>query len=390
MDRRLVRVVSFVVALCAVAVGFACSAMAGVRESAAREEERQMRALVDAVDRLEDVADALSAAVAAEAPLPALVKLRHAADLAAASLSALPGEGAGLAALRHFAVCTAEIAGASVDDLARGRVRVPDYALLVRLRDAAGPLCARVLPAAIDPAAGTVDDGAIAAHLATLGRLYYDGVGSDVAGVGHYATLTGRDVIDETKARRLAADAVGGTVHLARVEVGGAPVRFCFTGSNLTVVLTADGRLMSLFYDRRREAGEAVEAAIVEAAARMMAKHAPEAMVAVERARGEVCDYFTYAPMRDGLLCLSERVLVGVDRATARVCLFDADGYYRYHTQARAMPSELIDAEAAKRICGGGDAVLCTALRRDGRELICWRVGDRFVNAVTGRVEDVQ
>ena len=99
--------------------------------------------------------------------------------------------------------------------------------------------------------------------------------------------------------------------------------------------------------------------------------------------------------MRDGILCLSERVLVGIDAATGRLSLFDADRYYRYFTAVRTLPEGLLTPEEAALNWGGAASVtLCTALRADGRELLCYRLGEGeaavYVNAVSGRIETVK
>lgn len=395
MAKRTVLALSFTVGLALTAVGFALSAGWQVREAERRAEETQVRALTDAVGHLEAMAADLALAVSADAPLPVLIGLRHDADLAAAALAQVGFEGQGGEALRRFAACTAEFGGVMADELARGVRRVPDYGVLTHLRDFALPLVETVLPDAVDPATGRIDDRALLRHFSGMGRLYYDGIGSDVVPPGGYLSLMRGTPIGEDAARRIAADAVGGEVHLRSVTAEGEPARYCFSANNLTVAVSAqDGRLLTLLYDRRARAGDvglSVARAAAEAAA---AAYVPDSLGEIGHTMGEGCYYFTFAPTRDGVLCLSERVLIGIDAATGRLSLWDADRYYRYATVGRNLPAEMLTPEEAALSCGGAASVtFCTALRADGRELLCYRLGEGesavYVNAVNGRIEMV-
>lgn len=395
MQRKTIRAISFVCGLALVAAGFAVSAAAQTRKAERTAHEAQVRALTDAVGHLEAMAADLALAVAADAPLPALIALRHDADLAAAALGQVSFAGEGGEALRRFAACTAEVSGVLADDLARGVTRVPDYALLTRLRDFALPLADTVLPSAVDSATGTVDDAALASHFADLGRLYYNGVGSDVQPPSGYLALERGQRLSEDEARKAAVEVAGKNARLTAVPAEGEPGRYCFTSTNLTVTITAvDGHLLSLLYDRSRREGDVGEAAALTAAEEAIAAYAPEAMTLVDTSEAEGIYYFTFAPSRDGILCLSERILVGIDAAAGRLSLWDADRYYRYHTTVRTLPETMLTPEQAAASHGvARPGTLCTALRTDGRELLCYRLGEGdavvYVNAVTGKVETV-
>lgn len=396
MHRKSIRAISFVCGLALVTVGFVVAVTAQVRDSRRLVREAQVRALTDAVGHLEAVAEGLALALATDSPLPVLIELRHDADLAAAALGQVSFAGEGGEALRRFAACTAEISGGMADDLARERSRVPDYALLTQLRDCAVPLADTVLPAAVDPVSAVVDDAALSAHFATLGRLYYDGVGSDVQPPSGYLTLMRGTVIGEEEAREIATEIVGKTARLTRTQADGEPARICFTSANLTVTLTAvDGHLLSLLYDRSARAGDVGADAARAAAEAAITAYAPEPMELVDNEDGEGCYYFTFAPRKGELLCLSERILVGIDAASGRLSLWDADRCYRYHTTARTMPETMLTPEAAANLLGiVSPATLCTAIRPDGRELLCYRIGEGdkvvYLNAVTGKVETVE
>ena len=395
MHRNIIRIISFICGLGLVTVGFAVSSSVQARQAEQTVHQTQVRALTDAVGHLEAMAADLALAVAADEPLPALIALRHDADLATAALGQVSFSGTGGEALRRFAACTAEISGVLADDLARGVTRVPDYALLTRLRDFALPLTDTILSTAVDTATGQVDDAVLAAHFAGLGRLYYNGVGSDVQPPSGYLALQRGQRLSEDEARKKALEIAGKTARLTAAPTGGEPERYCFTSTNLTVTVTVtDGHLLSLLYDRRGSTGDVGEDAARTAAEAAISAYAPETMELTGTDAGEGCYYFTFAPNRDGLLCLSERVLVGIDAATGRLSLWDADRYYRCHTAVRTLPEVMLTPEQAAAKHGAvGPATLCTVLRADGRELLCYRLGEGdavvYVNAVTGKVETV-
>ncbi len=373
--------------------GFALTAHHGSRERARIETEARVRAMTDAVGRIEEMAETLAVAVAAEQPLPALLEVRRDADLAASALAqiALSGEGGGL--LRRFALCTAEISGGMADDLSGDRSRVPDYALLIRLRDCALALTEQVLPAALDPHTGEMDDAALAEHFSSLGRLYYDGVGSDVRPPSGYLMLEREGKIGEEEARRIAEQIAGKSARLSRTQADGEPERYCFTAKNLAVSITASGgHLLSFLYDRTSRAEDIGAETARTAAEEMISTYAPEPMICFAEETGEGTYFFTFIPTDPDFLRLSERILVGIDAASGGLSLWDADRYYRYHTGTRIFPEQMLSPEAAANLYGSPmPAELCIAIRPDGREILCYCIGEGddviYVNAVTGKAE---
>ncbi|MBR7184155.1 MAG: germination protein YpeB, partial [Clostridia bacterium] len=274
-----------------------------------------------------------------------------------------------------------------------GTVRAPDYALLVRLRDFALPLTADILPNAIRADMSAVDEGALAAHLAGLGRLYYDGAGSDIVPPGGYLSLLSATRYTQSDAYAAAQAAVGRNIRLKATAAEGDPARFCFTSANLTVIVSErGGHLLHLLYDQSGREGNIGRSAALAAAERAVGAHAPEPLVLTGEEDGEGTYYFTFAPQRGDLLCLSERILVGIDASSGRLCLWDADWYYRYRTAQRTYPDNLLSPDLIAARYGGTESpLLCTAVRADGRELLCYRLGEGeraiFLNAVTGKVE---
>ncbi len=357
-------------------------------------EEARVRAMTDAVGRLESMAEGLAVAVATDLPLPALIELRHDADLAAAALGQISFSGEGGALLRRFAACTAEISGGMADDLARGQSRVPDYALLVRLRDCAIGLVDRVLPAAVNSVTGEIDDGALAEHFSALGRLYYDGVGSDVQPPSGYLMLMQGNPLPEEDAREIAEAIAGKSARLSRTAAEGEPARYCFTAENLTITVTAvGGHLLSFLYDRTVRPEDVGAETARAAAEKMILTYAPEPMTCFAEETKEGTYIFTFIPIERDYLRLSERVLVGIDAASGRLSLWDANRYYRYHTGARTFPEQMLSPETAANLYGSSTpAELCITVRPDGREILCYRIGKGdnviYVNAITGKTEE--
>lgn len=397
MKKNICRMLSLVIGLALMAVGFSAVAAAEAGRARRRQKAETYGALTDAVEYLEAMADDLALAVAEDMPLPALVSLRHHADLASAALDRVYLQGEGGQALRRFAAVCGEVGGTMADGLARGSFRTPDYGLLIRLRDCAAELAREVLPTAVSLREGRVDESMLADCLARLGRLYYDGTASDVWVPGGYALLQSGTRLDGEGALASAKKILPGA-YLTPAEGIGHEGRFCFTAENVCLTVSAvEGRLLSLICDRQViGAGEEMigqEAARAEAED-AVAQYAGSPAELVSSAMGEGCYYFTFAPRCDGVLCLSERITVGIDGIAGKLCLWDAEGYYRYRPPLRVLPEGMLTPEeAAGRYGEGASVTLCTAVRTDGRELYCYRLGEGegalYLNAVTGRPEEI-
>ena len=396
MKNNICRILSLVIGLALMAVGFSVVAAAEAGRARRRQKAEVYGALSDAVGYFGDMAGDLALAVAEDIPLPALVSLRHHADLAAAALDRVPLSGEGGRALRRFAAVCGEVGGTMAEGLARGNFRAPDYGLLMRLRDCAAELTETVLPAAVSPREGKVDDGMLADCLARLGRVYYDGAASDVWVPEGYALLQKGDRLDGADALSAAEKILPGA-YLTPAGNSKDGERFCFAAENVCLSVSAvGGKLLSLICDRQvRGKGVQIEETAAQAAAEdAVSAHIGTPMDLISFAAGEGCYYFTFAPRGEDLLCLSERITVGIDGVTGKLCLWDAENYYRYRTPMRVLPAHMLTPEeAAERYGGGTAATLCTAVRADGRELYCYRIGEGdaalYLNAVTGRVEEI-
>lgn len=396
MKKNFCRILILVLGLALMAVGFSAVAAAEAGRARRRQKAETYGALTDAVEYLEAVAEDLALAVAEDMPLPALVSLRRHADLASAALDRVPMTGEGGTALRRFAAVCGEVGDAMADGLARGIFRTPDYGLLIRLRDCAAELVGEVLPTAILPREGRIDEALLADCLSRLGRLYYDGAASDVWVPGGYALLQSGARLDGAGALAVAEGILPGA-YLTPISGTADGDRFCFGAENVSMSLSAvGGKLLSLICDRRGtgEMGDIGEAAALTAAEAAVAEYIGTPAELISSSAGEGCYYFTFAPRCDGLLCLSEKITVGIDGAVGRLCLWDAEGYYRYRTPLRVLPAGMLTPEEMAERYGGEAAVtLCTAVRPDGREVYCCRLGEGdgviYLNAVTGRREEI-
>ena len=397
MLKNRIRLISLISALAVMIVGFAWTAEIKAMHADREYTERQYAALTDSVVCLEAMAQSLRLAVADNLPLPAMIELRHNADLASAALDRVVFSGEGGRALRRFAAACAEFSAGSAEALARGEMRTPDYAVLIRLRDCAVTLVDEVLPSALVPEKNLIDEGALEAHFSTLGRLYYDGVASDVQAPSGYLFLLRGDRLNETAAREEAERILQGA-YLRTADMQAEPVRYCFTAENVSLTISQiGGRLISLICDRKSSADTLINAdAALAAAEQAMRDYAPVEMESVEMREDEDGFYFTFAPRQGELLCLSEQITVGIDARTGKMSVWDADRFYRYHAELRTLPEHIltVDEVMARFDFGSAEtAILCTAVRNDGRELFCYRIGEGeemlYLNAVTGRLEPI-
>lgn len=100
---------------------------------------------------------------------------------------------------------------------------------------------------------------------------------------------------------------------------------------------------------------------------------------------------FEYIPYsKNNVLCLSEKIIVGISHTSGRVCLYDATKYYRYHTKALILPEETLSANEVKAQYGEENSpVLCKIERAEGVETLCYRIstpsGEIFINALSGK-----
>lgn len=103
---------------------------------------------------------------------------------------------------------------------------------------------------------------------------------------------------------------------------------------------------------------------------------------------------FRFTPISNGIVCLNETITVGITHGSGRICIFDAVGYYRYHSPMSdtMQVNAKITAEEAMTICGGENAVLCKISPKTGTEMLCYRIiraensHPIFINAMSGRI----
>ncbi len=96
-----------------------------------------------------------------------------------------------------------------------------------------------------------------------------------------------------------------------------------------------------------------------------------------------------FYPVRNGILCLDETITVGVSASSGRICLYDAGEYYRSRGGEVRLPSNFLTAQAVSEMWEGEAVVACKARIGYGVEVLCFRVGDFFVDGVTGQRLDL-
>lgn len=225
--------------------------------------------------------------------------------------------------------------------------------------------------------------------------LYEGGFGSLAAGNGF--SSIGGGLIDEKSAMSLAKKHLAKNAYLtARLSEGEIPV-YHVGGKNISALITAkSGFLMQLLFDIP-EGEERIDENEAKAKAEIFLGETGLGGIKKELASAEHTSglyIFEYAPIQNGVLCLDERILVGVSHGSGRICLFDAVDYYRYHKKALKLPQGLIPSEKiSEKFAASLPPILCKIERRQGIESLCYRVegenGRFFVSAISGaRIED--
>lgn len=221
--------------------------------------------------------------------------------------------------------------------------------------------------------------------------LYEKGYGHLVVASGFEALGSGRITIDEKEAIKIAKKHLGKNAYLSAELSEGEQPFFHVTGRNISALISAgNGVLMQLLFDLPER-----DTLINEDEAEINAKKFLPAAGIVEdtlvklsvESNGGLY-LFEYAPIRNGVLCISERILLGVSSESGRISIFDAVDFYRYRTKMISLPEGIQTAESIiNRFSLTEVPELCKIERKKGIESICYRYKDgdgyRYINAVT-------
>lgn len=224
--------------------------------------------------------------------------------------------------------------------------------------------------------------------------LYEKGYGHLAEDVGFKTLGSGRITIDENEAIRIAKKYLGKNAYLSAALSKGEQPFFHVAGKNISAVISAgNGAVLQILFDLPEGNVEInVDEAEINARKFLSEVGVGEDTFVKLSLRDDGDLYlFEYAPMRKGVLCISEKILLGVSSGSGRISLFDAVDFYRYKTGKVTLPDGILSAqEIAERFSLTSLPELCKIERKKGVESICYRYKDgdgyRYVNAVTAQI----
>lgn len=225
--------------------------------------------------------------------------------------------------------------------------------------------------------------------------LYESGFGELAAGNAFQSI--GGGMIDERTALRTAREHLGKNAYLKiNLSKGEIPI-YHVGGKNVSAVISAkSGFVMQFMFDLPEGEMRISESAAKENAdsflGNMDLNITETELVSTENKSGLYI--FEYAPVQNDILCLDERILVGVSQGSGRICLFDAVDHYRYYTKGLKAPQDIISSDSIMEKYGLSEPPrLCKLERREGIESLCYRIDGEnnrfFISALSGaRIED--
>ncbi len=224
--------------------------------------------------------------------------------------------------------------------------------------------------------------------------LYEKGYDALVKTEGFESLGSCNSIISEKETIKLAKKYLGKNAYLSAELSEGEHPFFHVTGKNISALISAgNGALIQLLFDLPEG-----KTSITEVEAETNAKEflsdagiTDDTLVKLSAENEAGLYLFEYSPIRNGVLCISESILVGVSAESGRICLFDAVDFYRYKTKKVILPDEILTEEdIMNRFSLSYVPELCKIERKKGIESICYRVKDgdqyRFINAVTAEI----
>ncbi|MBR4295460.1 MAG: germination protein YpeB [Clostridia bacterium] len=222
--------------------------------------------------------------------------------------------------------------------------------------------------------------------------LYENGYGTIVQKPSF--SMLGGALIEKNEALKIARKHLGAKSQLKANLVRSASELYQLSGSNISAIVDArSGVLLQFLFDIAEK-----EANVTESEAKSRADIFLEnigiksiEMTSSAAAHSGGLYIFEYIPYsKNNVLCLSEKIIVGVSHTSGRVCLYDATKYYLYHTKALVLPEKMLSVNDIKTQYGEEiSPVLCKIERTEGIETLCYRLGtpngEIFVNALSGK-----
>ena len=228
----------------------------------------------------------------------------------------------------------------------------------------------------------------------SLETVLYEKGYSHLAGGADFEILeVGKSIITEKEARNIAKKHLGKNAFFEVNLSEGEHPFYHVAGKNISALISAgNGALLQLLFDL-----PAGEMRISEDEAEICVKNflsevgISDTLVEISSESDSGLYLFGYAPMRNGILCISERILLGVSSESGRISLFDAVDFYRYKTKKVALPEGVLTGEEIMNAFSlSAMPQVCKIERKKGIESICYRFkeGDeyRYVNAISGEI----
>lgn len=201
-------------------------------------------------------------------------------------------------------------------------------------------------------------------------------LGESTDGGSFWATLEGRVMISEDKARDVAAEMIGGGASLSAAKNHTFPLVYTFVCKNASADITRMGGRLLRFYSFRRGGADVRTEDECREAARAFVKKAEIADAVLDSAREDRDGYeYTFRGTLDvdgeTVEAIGEDITVRVARAGARVYFFDAFEYYKHKPVFYGeLKVKLGRAEAARQL--GVNERFLTLIYADGR--LFWRL----------------
>ena len=206
---------------------------------------------------------------------------------------------------------------------------------------------------------------------------------SDFAADSDFHSIVGQD-IGEREAKKTAQKYLGKNYAF---KVSESELAYTVYASNISATVAKHGGyLMQLMFDLPEQEATLTAEQASAVMTNFLSETVAEADLLVPQEltldgiyRQEFC------PKRNGILCLDERITVGVTASSGRVCLFDAGEYYRSRGADVKLPDGAMTAQDVAEAWGAESAIPCKVRLGGGVESVCYQVGELFVDAVSGK-----
>ena len=391
-----IRAACFLVAFAAVGAGFMLREK--IRNNA--DEERRLSyerlTVSESAENLEKLSMSLAELKnsSSEQGVCLLSDIRLYSELASSALGHMEMSGNGLHELFSFLSALSELSETAVYNISKGNAS-PEKELLLPAVSYARAIVSEALPHLPKDSSefeGTLER--IFSDTAFETTLYENGYGELVSSHGFDTVVGG--LTEQSEAVSTAREELGKNAYVeVRFSEGEIPV-YHIGGKNISAMVSArGGLLMQFLFDLpegeeridETKASELAEAFVSE----KISGNEEKRQVSSEHSSGLYI--FEFVPIQNGVLCLDERILVGVSHGSGRICLFDATEYYRYHKKSLSVSGDIISPQSVmEEYALKIEPELCKIERKPGIESLCYKIvreengyeTEFFISAVSG------